>query len=179
MESVDKDGARQDGALYREINFMSTRKNQKPFRDPMREREKQKYEHPVPSREAILALLTEHSELLSFRALAGKLGVEGERDEDALSRRLRAMERDGQILKNRRDLYGVARKMDMVCGRVSGHPDGYGFLISEDKSEDVFLPPREMRQALHGFRTRTGVRSNAQGHSQGSSSRHVSDSSSG
>jgi len=157
MESVDKDGARQDGALYREINFMSTRKNQKPFRDPMREREKQKYEHPVPSREAILALLTEHSELLSFRALAGKLGVEGERDEDALSRRLRAMERDGQILKNRRDLYGVARKMDMVCGRVSGHPDGYGFLIPEDKSEDVFLPPREMRQALHGDRVMVRV----------------------
>ena len=123
----------------------------------MVQREQEKYEFPVPSREAILAMLTERNEPLSFQTLADELSVQGERDEDALSRRLRAMERDGQILKNRRDLYGIAQKMDMVCGRVSGHPDGFGFLIPDDKSEDVFLPPREMRQVLHGDRVMARV----------------------
>ena len=118
----------------------------------MAEREQQKYEHPVPSREAILALLTERNEPLPFRELADTLGVHGERDEDAFSRRLRAMERDGQILKNRRGLYGLAHKMDMVSGRVSGHPDGFGFLIPDEDGEDLFLSPAEMRQLMHGDR---------------------------
>ncbi|MHB8741700.1 MAG: ribonuclease R [Sulfuricaulis sp.] len=136
---------------------MSTRKPKKPFQDPMVEREKQKYEFPVPSREAILELLVERNEPLPFRALADDLGVKGERDEDAFVRRLRAMERDGQILKNRRDLYCIAHKMDMVSGRVSGHPDGFGFLIPDEKGEDVFLPPREMRQVMHGDRVMARV----------------------
>jgi ribonuclease R len=118
----------------------------------MAEREQQKYEHPVPSREAILAVLTERNEPLPFRELADALDVHGERDEDAFSRRLRAMERDGQILKNRRGLYGLARKMDMVAGRVSGHPDGFGFLIPDEEGEDLFLSPAEMRQVMHGDR---------------------------
>jgi ribonuclease R len=123
----------------------------------MAEREQQKYEHPVPSREAILAVLTERNELLPFRELADALDVHGERDEDAFSRRLRAMERDGQILKNRRGLYGLAHKMDMVAGRVSGHPDGFGFLIPDEEGEDLFLSPAEMRQVMHGDRVMARV----------------------
>ncbi|MGE5240359.1 MAG: ribonuclease R [Bacteroidota bacterium] len=136
---------------------MSTRKPKKPFQDPMQEREKQKYEFPVPSREAVLAMLTERNEPLSFQALAQALGVQGERDEEAFARRLRAMERDGQILQNRRGLYGLAHKMDMVCGRVTGHPEGFGFLIPEDGGDDLFLSPREMRQVLHGDRVMARV----------------------
>ncbi|MEW6330983.1 MAG: winged-helix domain-containing protein, partial [Pseudomonadota bacterium] len=123
----------------------------------MAEREQQKYEHPVPSREAILAQLTERNEPLAFRELADALDVHGERDEDAFGRRLRAMERDGQILKNRRGLYGLAHKMDMVSGRVSGHPDGFGFLIPDEEGEDLFLSPTEMRQVMHGDRVMARV----------------------
>lgn len=123
----------------------------------MADREKQKYEFPVPSREAILKLLTDRNEPLEYKILTDALGVQGERDEDAFSRRLRAMERDGQILKNRRGLYGLASKMDMVSGRVMGHPEGFGFLIPDEKGEDLFLSPREMRQVLHGDRVMARV----------------------
>jgi ribonuclease R len=123
----------------------------------MAEREQEKYEFPVPSREAVIALLTERNEPLSFQTLAQALGVQGARDEEAFARRLRAMERDGQLLKNRRECYGLARKMDLVCGRVTGHPDGYGFLIPEEDGEDLFLAPREMRRVLHGDRVLANV----------------------
>jgi ribonuclease R len=136
---------------------MSTRKPKKPFQDPMLEREREKYEFPVPSREAVITLLTERNEPLSFQDLTQALGVQGERDEEAFARRLRAMERDGQILQNRRGLYGLAHKMDMVCGRVIGHPEGFGFLVPEDGGDDLFLSPREMRQVLHGDRVMARV----------------------
>ena len=130
---------------------MSTRDGEPPI-DPMSERESAKYEFPVPSREAVITLLAERAELLSFDDIAHALGVEGERDREAFSRRLRAMQRDGQLLKNRRDLYGLPRKMDLVRGRITGHADGFGFLIPEEPGADLFLPPREMRRVLHGDR---------------------------
>jgi ribonuclease R len=99
--------------------------------------EKQKYEFPCPAaRPSGAAGRTQRT--LPFQTLAAELGVKDERDEDAFLRRLRAMERDGQIQEPPRS-YGIARKMDMVCGRVTGHPDGFGFLIPEEEGEDVFL----------------------------------------
>ncbi len=130
---------------------MSTRKP-KPLQDPYAEREARNYEFPIPSRELILQVIGKRGAPTSFKALAQELGLGAERDLDALARRLQAMERDGQILRNRRGLYGLASKMDMVCGRVTGHPDGYGFLTPENGDGDVFLPPHEMRQVLHGDR---------------------------
>ncbi len=123
----------------------------------MAESEAQKYEFPVPSRTAVLELLATRGEPLSYEVISATLGVSSERDHDAFARRLRAMERDGQVLRNRRKLYGLPHKMDLVCGRVSGHPDGYGFLIPEDGGGDLFLSPREMRQVLHGDRVMAGV----------------------
>ena len=123
-----------------------------PFSDPQSDREATKYEFPVPSREAVLTLLTERGEPLPFDAIAKALEVAGERDCEAFERRLRAMERDGQLLKNRRGLYGLPKKMDLVRGRVVGHADGFGFLVPDDDADDLFLPPREMRRVLHGDR---------------------------
>jgi ribonuclease R len=118
----------------------------------MAEREARKYEFPVPSREAILACLAQRGEPLPFDALAEALKVEGERDLDAFGRRLRAMERDGQLLKNRRGHYALIDRMDMISGRVIGHPEGFGFLVPDQGGDDLFLSPREMRLVLHGDR---------------------------
>ncbi len=110
------------------------------------------YEFPVPEREVVLAHLTERGAPLALETLAQELGVSGERDLTAFRRRLQAMERDGQLHRNRRGLYGLINKMDLVRGRVCGHADGYGFLIPEEGMGDLFLSPREMRQVLHGDR---------------------------
>jgi ribonuclease R len=135
---------------------MSTHKDKR-FRDPEADREATRYEFPVPSRAAVMSLLGERGEPLSQEEIIGTLGVSGERDLDAFSRRLRAMERDGQLLRNRRGLYCLAEKMDMVSGRVTGHADGFGFLIPDEGGEDLFLSPREMRGVLHGDRVMARV----------------------
>ncbi len=135
---------------------MSTR-NKDTTHDPMAAREAQKYEFPVPSREAVTQLLAERGELMAFEEIAAALGVSGERDLDAFGRRLRAMERDGQLHRNRRGLYGLPQKMDMVRGRVIGHPDGFGFLVPDEDGEDLFLPPQVMRSVMHGDRVMARV----------------------
>ena len=67
-------------------------------------------------------------------------------------RRLNAMERDGQIKEDRHGNYQLANSSSFIEGRVSGHRDGFGFLIPDDASADIFLPEKEMQKVLNGDR---------------------------
>ncbi|MEO5574422.1 MAG: VacB/RNase II family 3'-5' exoribonuclease, partial [Gammaproteobacteria bacterium] len=120
--------------------------------DPFASREAQKYENPVVSREFILQHLAECGVLLTFDKLAEEFSITDEQGLEALRRRLNAMERDGQLMRNRREGYGLVTKMDLIQGRVIGHPDGYGFLVPDEGGEDLFLTAKEMRSLLHGDR---------------------------
>ena len=117
--------------------------------DPFLERERAQYEHPLPSREYILQLLAEKCVPLEEEELCGTLRITPH-EEELFSRRLRAMERDGQIMRNRKGAICVVGKLDLIKGKVQGHPDGFGFLIPEDGSADLVLSAKEMHKVLHG-----------------------------
>jgi ribonuclease R len=131
---------------------MPRKRSNRPPVDPNFEREAQKYENPIASRELILESVVEAGNPLEFEEIAGRLGIESEEQTEALRRRLRAMERDGQLLCNRRGAYLPVEQADLLRGRVIGHPDGFGFLVPDDQSDDLFLSPRQMRGVLHGDR---------------------------
>src|SRR4051812_4676960 len=63
--------------------------------DPHASREAERYEHPIPSREAILKFLGDRAQLLTAEALAQELNLSHPRDFEALTKRLGAMLRDG------------------------------------------------------------------------------------
>ena len=126
--------------------------DKKTYVDPHAEREAEKYENPVPSRELILDVLNDHGKPLEFADLAKLLNVD-EDGEVGLERRVKAMLRDAQLVQNRNGKVGVVSRMDLIPGRVQGHKDGFGFLIPDDKtSSDLFLGPREMEKVLDGDR---------------------------
>lgn len=127
--------------------------------DPYANREAEKYENPIPSREFILETLENESKPLKPYEIAELLEVD-EADEDryeALNRRLKAMVRDNQLIRNRRGAFGVLKKMDLIHGRVLGHPDGFGFVIDDEGGKDIFLSEREMHKVLHGDRVIVSV----------------------
>jgi ribonuclease R len=113
----------------------------------------------LPSRVAILEALTDAGVPLPPDELVRAMAVD-RRAREAFSGRLAAMQRDGQLLMNRKGELCVVAKLDFITGVVQGHPDGYGFLVPEDGSADVFLNAREMHKALHGDRVtvrKTGI----------------------
>jgi ribonuclease R len=116
--------------------------------DPRFEEEAARYESPLPSRQYVLEILAAQGVPVSFERLAGLLEIEPSESE-AFARRLSAMQRDGELLQNRRGAYLIPDKAGLIAGRVEGHPDGYGFLLPEDGSGDLFLGPHEMKQVLH------------------------------
>ncbi len=120
--------------------------------DPEAAREAEKYDNPIPSRELILRHLSERGSPAAREQLVEEFGLVSDEDVEALRRRLRAMERDGQLIYTRRGTYAPVDKLDLVCGRVSGHRDGFGFLIPDDGSDDLFLGPAQMRLVFDGDR---------------------------
>ena len=133
---------------------MARRKPGKPAkdRDPHRQREAKKYDNPIPSREFILDTLTAHGAPLAFPELAQALDLAEEQDLIALGRRLGAMERDGQLLRNRKDAYCIVNRRDLIAGRVIGHPDGFGFVRPDEGGDDLYLYPKDMKALFHGDR---------------------------
>ncbi|GAB3345027.1 ribonuclease R [Marilutibacter aestuarii] len=125
--------------------------------DPHAAREAARYENPIASREMILGLLVAADGPMSGEALAARLSLEEGDRLDALNARLRAMVRDGQLLQNRKGDYAPAEQMDLVPGVVIANPDGFGFLRPDAGGDDLFLPPYEMRKAMHGDRVLASV----------------------
>jgi ribonuclease R len=117
--------------------------------DPHLAREKSKYAHALPSREFILHALKETGVPISRDKLAELLEIADE-ELTVFERRLRAMERDGQIMRNRKGAICIVDKLDLIRGRVEGHPDGFGFVIPDNGAPDLFLSAREMSKVLHG-----------------------------
>ena len=75
-----------------------------------------------------------------------------------LEARLRAMVRDGQLIVDRRNVYAIAQKLEMIAGKVSAHPDGYGFLLRPGDEEDIFLTERQMKTVFHGDKAQARIR---------------------
>ncbi len=120
--------------------------------DPHRQREAKKYANPIPSREFILDTLASNGAPQSFEEVATTLGLSDEEDRIALERRLGAMVRDGQLVRNRNQAFCLVNKRDLIAGRVIGHPDGFGFVRPDEGGDDLYLYAKEMRALFHGDR---------------------------
>ena len=119
--------------------------------DPFLDRELARYEFPLPSREYILQIMEKEARPLLVDEIVQLLDV-GVDEREMFQRRLGAMEREGQVMRNRKGAYLVPEKASLIAGRIQGHPDGYGFLVPDQGDEDIFLDQRQMARALHGDR---------------------------
>jgi len=120
-------------------------------------REAKKYAHPVPSREYVLEYLAACDRPPTLRQILKGLALSGPDEEEGIRRRLAAMVRDGQLVQNRKGAYGLPARMDLIAGRVIAHRDGFGFLVPDDGSEDLFIHARSMRLVFHEDRVLANV----------------------
>ena len=106
----------------------------------------------LPERSVLIEFLARIGAPVAFDGIAGAHALATPAEQEALQRRLSAMERDGQVIRNRRGEFGLVDRMDLLTGRVIGHRNGFGFVRPEDASPDLFLSPRQMRSLMHGDR---------------------------
>lgn len=118
--------------------------------DPHFEREQEKYDNPIPSREFILEYLRSQTSPQPRDSIAEALKIHDEERLEALRRRLRAMERDGELVFTRGQCYGLPERMDLMSGTVLGHKDGFGFFRPDNGGDDLFINERDMQLYFHG-----------------------------
>ena len=129
---------------------MARKTRKSPPKDPNYAKELAKYDNPIPSREFILQIIREQNSPMSKEEIFAALGISEEEQQEAMRRRLRAMENDGQLVFTKRKCYALPEKLDLLKGMVIGHREGFGFLQVEGKKEDFFIPNVQMQKVMHG-----------------------------
>ena len=94
------------------------------------------------------ALRRKGARIVSFAGLADALGVPEER-RDELRASLDDLERRGEIARVRGEKYSAIEFSNLVAGRITVRPEGFGFVLVED-GEDLFVPRPGMHGALDG-----------------------------
>ncbi|MBV8032888.1 MAG: ribonuclease R [Betaproteobacteria bacterium] len=127
----------------------------KPSRTALRRRSRAERGHAEHA-SSILSELERAREPLTPKELAQRLRIARAERED-FEKDIAALERAGEVVRNRAGALLVARRIAVVAGRIEGHPDGHGFLAPDDGGASIFLPANEMRQVLHGDRAAVRV----------------------
>lgn len=118
--------------------------------DPHYKRELEKYGNPIPSREFILTVIRDNNAPMNRDEILTALSIRNEDQIEAMRRRLRAMENDGQLVFTKRKRYALPEKLDLFKGTVIGHREGFGFLQVDGKKDDLFIPNHQMQRVMHG-----------------------------
>ena len=118
--------------------------------DPHYKRELEKYGNPIPSREFILSVIRDNNAPMNRDEILTAHSILNEDQIEAMRRRLRAMENDGQLVFTKRKRYALPEKLDLFKGTVIGHREGFGFLQVDGKKDDLFIPNHQMQRVMHG-----------------------------
>jgi len=111
------------------------------------------------SADQILEWMEEEDRPLLLREILRHLGLEKEQRQKAKAL-LRDLTDEGKVVRIRGNRYGLPSKMNLIVGKVKCHPDGYGFVIPETPGEgDIFISPRNLKEAMHGDRVVARVES--------------------
>ena len=116
----------------------------------------------------LLAALSKRGKPVSGADLLRAARVSRE-ERQRVDARLAALEAAGRIVRGRGDRCSLPQAMGLVAGRLICHPEGYGFVRPETPdAEDVYVPAKAIRPALHGDRVFVRVdRSKRRGRPEG------------
>ncbi len=64
---------------------------------------------------------------------------------------LESLEREGILIRNNKDKYGLIKSDYLIVGTLQGNEKGFGFVIPKDKTkEDIFIPAENINSAMNG-----------------------------
>lgn len=88
---------------------------------------------------------------LTIQELEEAFGIEDSTVFKDFVKALVVMEDEGLVVRTRSNRYGLPEKMNLIKGKLIGHAKGFAFVDPEDTSlDDIFIPPTELKTAMHG-----------------------------
>lgn len=88
---------------------------------------------------------------LTVQELEAAFGIEKAADFKDFVKALVYMEENGLVVRTRSNRYGLPSKMNLVRGKLTGHAKGFAFVVPDEPGlDDIFIPPNEINNAMHG-----------------------------
>ncbi len=88
---------------------------------------------------------------MTVQELEEALGIEDSADFKNFVKALVKLEEQAQVIRTRTNRYGLPAKMNLVRGKLSAHAKGFAFVTPEEPGmDDIFIPPHETKNAMHG-----------------------------
>jgi len=88
---------------------------------------------------------------LTVQELESAFGIEDSSDFKDFVKALVVMEERGLVVRTRSNRYGLPGKMNLIRGKLTGHAKGFAFVIPDEPGmDDIFIPPNETNNAMHG-----------------------------
>jgi len=108
------------------------------------------------ARDEVLRLIREKvHHPATARELAQLLRVPRE-ERTVFKRQIRALAASGDLLQIRGNRYGLPSEMNLVVGRLTTNPAGYGFVVPDGAQrgdrQDVYIAASNLTEAMHGDR---------------------------
>lgn len=119
------------------------------------------YDNPIPGRDFILSLFKKMKQTLDREQIADALDLHNADQKEALRRRLRAMERDGQLMFNQRQGYQLIDQSLLITGDICLHPDGFGFVSFSNTEKDLFITQNQLSHVFDGDTVQVLIEANA------------------
>ncbi|HTM04813.1 MAG TPA: ribonuclease R [Vicinamibacterales bacterium] len=98
---------------------------------------KQNVPHPATTRELAQVLKVPRDERTAFK------------------KQVRALAASGDLLQIGGNRYGLPEEMNLVVGRLTSNPAGFGFVVPEGAprgERDIYIAPQHLTEAMHGDR---------------------------
>ncbi len=121
--------------------------------DPEARTEAERYDNPIPSRTLILEIIEQKQTPVSHADLVEHFDIADQKSIDALSHRLSAMVRDGQLMKDGFQFQLMADQ-PTYDATVYINAKGLGSASLDGKKDEILLPERELRLVFHGDRVK-------------------------
>ncbi len=124
----------------------------KKWADPEAKAEAERYDNPIPSRTLILSTLEQLKTAKSHAELVDHFNIPDQKSIDALSHRLSAMVRDGQLMK---DGFKYQPATDLPSHEATVYINSKGLGTANIAGQDdLLLPERELRLVFNGDRVK-------------------------
>jgi ribonuclease R len=103
---------------------------------------------------------------LGYTDLMKVFGIEAE-EENKFARALGSLEKQGEIVKTRKNKYGLPEKMNLARGVMNLSHRGYGFIIQDQTdTPDIFVYGRNLNGAMHHDKVLVRIYQRAHGESR-------------
>jgi len=112
----------------------------------MSPRKKKKFSDSLEKK--ILSLLKNYQKPLLLREIYHLLHIPSE-ERKSVRLAIKNLVEEGKVIQIKRRKYGLPENYPVYKGKLRVHPDGFGFVETEE-GQTVFIPPRRIKNALNG-----------------------------